>query len=62
VARRFGWRGLAVFLAAAAIIGPPRDYVIAAKYPEWIVFASGVAPVLAVAATYVGIVAWGTPR
>jgi hypothetical protein len=59
VARRFGWRGLAVFLLAAAAIGPPRDYLIAAAYPEWIVFAPGVAPILAGAATYAGWVALG---
>lgn len=59
VARRFGWRGLALFVGAAAVIGPPRDYLIAAKYPEWMVFAPGVAPILADAATYVGIVAMG---
>ncbi len=59
VASRFGWRGLAVCLIVAAVIGPPRDYLIAAKYPEWMVFAPGVAPVLADSATYVGIVALG---
>jgi hypothetical protein len=59
VARRFGWRGLAVFTSAAAIIGAPRDYLIAAKFPEWMVFAPGVAPILADAATYVGIVILG---
>ena len=59
MARRFGWHGLAVFAGAAAVIGPPRDYLIAAKYPEWMVFAPGVAPILADAATYVGIVAVG---
>jgi hypothetical protein len=59
VARRFGWRGLAVCLVVVAIIGPPRDYLYAAKYPAWMVFAPGVAPVLADAATYVGIVALG---
>lgn len=59
LARRFGWRGLAVSLGAVAVIGPPRDYLIAAKYPEWMVFAPGVAPILADAATYVGIVALG---
>jgi hypothetical protein len=52
VARRFGWRGLAVCLGAVAIVGPPRDYLIAATFPEWIVFAPGVVPVLGVAATY----------
>ena len=59
VVRRFGWRGLAVFLGAVAVIGPPRDYLIAAMFPEWMVFAPGVAPVLADAATYVGMVALG---
>jgi hypothetical protein len=59
VARRFGWRGLAVFIVAVAIIGPPRDYLYAAKYPEWMVFAPGLAPILADAAAYVGIVAVG---
>ena len=59
VTRRFGWRGLAVFLCAVAVIGPPRDYLIAATFPKWMVFAPGVAPILADAATYVGIVALG---
>lgn len=59
MARRFGWRGLAVFLSAVAILGPPRDYLVAAKFPEWIVFAPGLAPVLAVSATYVTMVALG---
>jgi hypothetical protein len=59
VARRFDWRGLAVFLGAVAVIGPPRDYLVAATFPEWMVFAPGVAPVLANAATYVGMVALG---
>ena len=59
VARRFGWRGLAVFTCIVAIIGPPRDYLIAATFPQWMVFAPGIAPILADAATYVGIVAIG---
>ena len=59
VVRRFGWRGLAVFVAVVAVIGPPRDYLIAAKFPEWMAFAPGVAPILADAATYVGIVVVG---
>ena len=57
--RRFGWSGLAVFIGIVAIIGPPRDYLIAAVFPAWMVFAPGVAPILADAATYVGIVALG---
>jgi hypothetical protein len=59
VARRFGWRGLAVCLGVVAIIGPPRDYLYAAKFPAWMVFAPGIAPIIADAATYVGIVAIG---
>jgi hypothetical protein len=42
-----------------AIIGPPRDYLFAATFPAWTVFAPGVAPILADAATYVGIVIIG---
>ncbi len=59
VARRFGWRGLAVFVGAAAVFGPPGDYLFAAKCPEWMVFAPGVAPILADAVTYIGILALG---
>ncbi|HLO00478.1 MAG TPA: hypothetical protein VK208_18615 [Pyrinomonadaceae bacterium] len=59
LARRWGWRGLAVFLCVVAVIGPPRDYLIAAMFPKWMVFAPGVAPILADGATYVSIVALG---
>lgn len=59
LARRFEWRGLAVFIGIVAIIGPPRDYLIAATFPRWMVFAPGVMPILADAATYVGMVALG---
>ena len=59
VARRFGWRGLAVFVAAVAVIGPPRDYLIAATFPNWMVFGRGVTPILADGATYVSIVLVG---
>lgn len=59
LARRFGWHGLAVFIGIVAIIGPPRDYLFAAKFPAWMVFAPGVVPILADAVTYVGIVAIG---
>ena len=59
VARRFGWRGLAACPCAVAVVGPLRDYRVAAAFPEWIVFAPGVAPVLGVAATYVSWVALG---
>lgn len=59
VARRFAWRGLAICLCFVAVIGPPRDYLIAAMFPKWMVFAPGVAPILADAVTYVGLVAVG---
>jgi hypothetical protein len=59
VVRRFGSRGLALFLVAVAVIGPPRDYFIVAKFPAWMVFAPGIAPILADAATYVIMVAVG---
>jgi hypothetical protein len=59
VARRFGWRGLAVFTGIVTIIGAPRDYFIAAMFPKWMVFAPGVAPILADSATYAGIVILG---
>ena len=59
LARRFGWRGLAVFIGIVAVIGPPRDYLFATTFPAWLVFAPGVAPILADAATYFGIVALG---
>jgi hypothetical protein len=59
VTRRFGWRGLAVFLGAVAFTGPPRDYLIVALFPKWMVFATGVVPIFADAATYVGMVGLG---
>jgi hypothetical protein len=51
--RRFGGRGLAVLALAAAVIGPARDYHVAAMFPDWIVFSPGIAPIFAVAAIYV---------
>ena len=51
VARRFGWRGLAVFTVVAAVIGPPRDEWYMARFPEWGALRL-IAPVLAIAATY----------
>src|SRR5262245_32721322 len=59
IARRFGWRGLAVVVIAAAVIGPPRDYWYMARFPEWGAYGPGVAPVLAVSATYVVVVVLG---
>ncbi len=57
--RRFGWRGLAVFVGIVAVIGPPRDYMYATLFPEWMVFAPGVAPILADSAAYIGAVLIG---
>ena len=59
VARRFGGRGLAVCVLAAAIIGPPRDYWFAATFPAWMVFSAGIAPVLADATVYALLVVVG---
>ena len=53
IARRFGLRGLAVAVIAAAVIGPPRDYWYMERFPEWGAYGPGVAPVLAISATYV---------
>jgi hypothetical protein len=53
IARRFHWRGLAVVLVIAAVIGPPRDYWYMQRFPEWGAYAPGFAPVLAISATYV---------
>ena len=53
IARRYGWRGLAVVLVVLAVIGPPRDYWYMQRFPEWGAYKPGIAPVLAIAATYV---------
>jgi hypothetical protein len=52
VVRRFGTRGLLVCVLFSAIIGPPRDYFIVSRFPEWMTFAPGIAPVLADSAVY----------
>jgi hypothetical protein len=64
IARRFGWRVLAVVAVVAAVIGPPRDYSYMERFPEWGAYAPGVAPVLAISATYVllGVVGHGVMR
>jgi len=59
VARRFGARGLALCVLIAAIVGPPRDYLVAALFPQWIVYSPGPAPVLAIAAIYALLVLVG---
>jgi Kef-type K+ transport system membrane component KefB len=59
VVRRFGTRGFVVCVIAVAIIGPPRDYWIAATFPAWMTFAPGITPVLADATVYVLLVVIG---
>jgi hypothetical protein len=59
IARRFGWSGLAVTFAVAAVLGPPRELAVEAKFPEWITYAPGVATILAISAAYVGAFAAG---
>jgi hypothetical protein len=59
IARRFGWRGLAVFLVILAVIGPPRNYWYMRQFPEWGHYAPGIAPVLAISASYVVLVLVG---
>ena len=59
VAMRFGARGLAICLMVATIIGPPRDYLIAAVFPEWLVFSPGAVPILADAAAYFSMLGVG---
>jgi hypothetical protein len=64
VGRRFGRRGLAVLLVISAVLGPFRDCWFMARFPEWGSYAPGIAPMLAVSATYVlfGILGHGTMR
>lgn len=59
IARRFGWRGLAVVVAVLAVLGPVRDYRYMEQFPEWGAYAPGIAPVLAISATYVLLVVLG---
>jgi hypothetical protein len=53
IARRFGWRGLAIVVIVAAVLGPPRNYWYMQRFPEWGAYAPGMAPVLVISATYV---------
>jgi hypothetical protein len=64
IARRFGWRGLAVVVVVAAILGPVRDYAYMERFPDWGAYARGVAPILAVSATYIflGVLGHGVMR
>jgi len=64
IARRFGGRGLVVALVVVAVFGPVRDSWYMARFPEWGSHAPGLAPMLAISATYVilGIVGHGLMR
>lgn len=53
IARRFGWRGLAVVIIVAAVLGPFRDQWYMNRFPEWGSYGPGVAPILAISAAYV---------
>jgi hypothetical protein len=58
IARRFGWRGLAVTFAVAAL-GPLREFAVEATFPAWVTIAPGVATVLVISAGYVVAFAGG---
>lgn len=49
----------AVLIGIVTVIGPPRDYLYATMFPQWMVFAPGVAPIAADGATYAGVVIVG---
>ena len=57
--RRFGWRGLAMVLLIAAVIGPVRDYQYLAMFPEWGNHARGLAPALGISAAYIFLLILG---
>jgi hypothetical protein len=57
VLRRFGPRGLAVFLAVLAVVGTLRDYLIAGRLLGLAVFAPGVALVITDALLWAGLTA-----
>jgi hypothetical protein len=59
IARRFGRRGLVVTLLVLALIGPPRDYAYMRQFPEWGHYAPGIAPILAISASYVILILIG---
>jgi hypothetical protein len=59
IARRFGWRGLAVTFAVVAVSGPPREIAVASMAPELVTVTPGIAMVLALSVGYVGAFAVG---
>jgi hypothetical protein len=54
IARRFGWRGLAVTFLALAVVGPPWEFAVGARFPEWITYTHSITTILAISAVYVG--------
>jgi len=59
IARRFGWRGLVVIGILFAVLGPVRDYQYINRFPQWGAYAPGFAPILAISATYIMLLAVG---
>ena len=59
IARRFGWRGLLVVVVLFGVLGPVRDYEYMRRYPQWGAYAPGLAPILAISATYVAMLVLG---
>jgi hypothetical protein len=57
VTRRFGWRGLIVFLGILAVVGTVRDYFISGSLMGLIVFAPGVVLVILDALLWAGLMA-----
>jgi len=57
--RKFGSMGMATALFVAAVIGPIRDYLYLAIFPEWGSHAHGFAPVLGISAAYVWLLILG---
>ena len=57
VMRRFGWRGLAVFLGVLAVVGTLRDYLISGRIMGLVVFAPGFVLVFIDAFLWAGLTA-----
>lgn len=64
IARRYGWRGLAVVLCVVAVVGPLRDSWYMSRFPEWGFYAPGFTPMLATSGAYVllGVIGHGLMR
>jgi len=57
VMRRFGWRGLAIFLGILAVAGTLRDYLVAGRLMGLVVFAPGVVLAMIDACLWAGLTA-----